>query len=299
MMVCFRFTMLNLFIGVILTGSILTAEHAYGADSDFREWLRTVHTTDFAGHGCEEQASTLNRVSSLGGSVVPLGGNRFFIAWFPPAWEKKTDRRLVVSLHGNGGCAERMFTFWHRTAPLHNFAFIAVQYAEKDGGGNLRFDDSFALYGLLRKTLKILREHCPLQGVPIVLHGFSRGSARVFELAALDRAPDGMHAFSAFIADSGTVFPEYRGRLSPYLQQISHDGYNGARFWLYCGGRDHRGRTCGGLARMSGFVRNHQGTVDELYRHPPGGHGIFLTGGLRRRSRPLETLFSYINSLQP
>jgi hypothetical protein len=225
-----------------------------------------------------------------------LGEKRFFIAWFPPSWEKKSDRRLIVTLHGNGGCAERMFTFWHRTVALHDFAVIALQYAE-EGSGGLLFNDSRTLYGLLRKTLSLLHQHCPMDGVPVILHGFSRGSARVFELAAIDQESGGMHAFSAFIADSGTVFPEYRGRLSPYLEKLGPDAYKGARFWLYCGGRDHGGRTCRGMARMSQFVRDHQGTVDELYCHASGGHGIFLTGGVHRRSKPLETLFSYINTL--
>jgi hypothetical protein len=191
-----------------------------------------------------------------------------------------------------------MFTFWHRTAPLHHYAVIAVQYAEEDPRGRHRFDDSRALYRLLRRTLARLGRHTPLDGVPLILHGFSRGSARVFELAAMDRAPDGMRAFSAFIADSGTVFPEYRGRLSPYLEGIGPDAYAGARFWLYCGGRDHGGRTCRGLSRMARFVRAHGGRVDTLYRYPPGGHGIFLTGGLHRKSPPLEAFFSYINSLE-
>jgi hypothetical protein len=281
----------------VLETLALSAVHAAADNNDFRQWIEAAHQARYEGHGCDRQAATLRQVRDEGGGVIPLGDNRFFIAWFPPSWENHPDRRLVVTLHGNGGCAERMFTFWHRTASLHDYGFIALQYAEESSRGRYRFDDSRAIYRLLRRALGILRRHVPLEGVPLILHGFSRGSARVFELAAMDRAPGGMHAFSAFIADSGTVFPEYRGRLSPYLERIGPDAYAGARFWLYCGGRDHGGRTCRGLARMARFVRAHSGTVDTLYRYPPGGHGIFLTGGLHRQSPPLEALFSYINSL--
>lgn len=296
----FPFILKSLFAaGLFLFSMTLHTGFAHSANPDFRQWMASMHRIDYPRHGCNSQASLLPRIRGMGGAVIPLAKNRFFIAWFPPGWEKQSRRRLVVTLHGNGGCAERMFTFWHRTAALHGYAIIAVQYAQEDENGRLSYDDSPALYALLEKTVNLLRRHCPLQGVTIILHGFSRGAARVYELAAMDRAPGGMRAFSAFIADSGAVFAEYRGRLSPYLERLGLDAYDGARFWLYCGGRDHEGRTCRGIEKISWFIRRHGAVVDAVYRHPPGGHGIFLTGGVHRRSKPLEALFSYINRLSP
>ena len=274
--------------------SVLASEPTF---ADCKAWIRAHQQFDFPNHGCEKQASVLKTVREAGGGFIPIGKRRFFIAWFPEDWHRQPRRRLVVALHGNGGCAERMFKFWHVMRSRHSFAVAAVQYAEADPAGNLRFDDSPRIYELLRATLNQLKAHCPLDGVPVVLHGFSRGSARTFELAALDRAPGGMKAFSAFIADSGAVFAEYRGRLSPLLQGLAPDAYQGARFWLYCGGRDHGGRTCRGMRRIARFVQTHGGTVDRLYVHPPGGHGIFITGRPQRLGGALTALFDYINQL--
>jgi len=279
----------------LLLLALLSAAVAAGPTAACRQWIAAAHRPPPAAHGCGELSPVLEELMEAGGAAIPVGRGRFFLAWFPEGWEARPGRRLVISLHGNGGCAERMFHFWHRNRRDHDYAIVALQYAEQDAGGELRFDDDAAIYDHLRLALDDLGGHCPLAGVPVVLHGFSRGSARVFEIAALDRAGDRL--FAAFIADSGTVFPEYRGRLSPRLARLDADGYEGARFWLYCGGRDHRGRTCRGLGRMARFVEDHGGVVDALYRHPPGGHGIFITGGPRRYSPALGALFRYIDGI--
>jgi predicted esterase len=263
-----------------------------------RTWIQANHRIDYPDHGCAQQADVLNTVKKVGGGVIPIGPNRFFIVWLPEDWDKQPNRKLVVALHGNGGCAERMFKFWNTMSSQQTYAIVALQYAEEDSSGGLHFDDSPRIYEHLRTTLSQLREHCPVADIPVVLHGFSRGSARTFELAVMDRAATGMKAFSAFISDSGTVFPEYQGNFSPFLQDVEADAYNGAHFWLYCGGNDHRGRTCQGLKKMQRFVLAHGGTVDEFYKYPPGGHGIFITGRPQRPGRALTALFDYIDKLE-
>ncbi len=272
---------------------------AYGASSgSYQDWISSSHSISFSNHGCGELSSILYGVRKAGGGVIPIGQNRFFIMWLPEGWDLMDRKRIVTSLHGNGGCAERMFNFWYRNRSLHKFGIIALQYAETDSSGNLHFDDSRTIYSNLLEIINQLREHLHMEDVPLVLHGFSRGSARVFEIAALDRAPDGMRAFSAFIADSGTVFPENQGRLSQLLREFGETAcYKGANFWVYCGGRDHRGRTCRGLARMCAFVREHGGKINTFYQYPPGGHGIFITGGPNRPSPALDSLFSNIDNL--
>jgi len=279
------------FILLVMTGC------AGGTQRQQAAWPGAISSRDLVGHGCAEQAAELALVEESGGAIVPVDRNRFFLAWFPPGWERRPDRRLVVSLHGKGGCAERMFAFWHRNTPLHDFAFLALQYAETGTDNRLRFDSSQEVYSLLAKSLDLVAARYPLDGVPVVLHGFSKGSAMVFELAAMDRAPDGRGLFRAFIADSGTVFPDHQGRLSPLLQALEPTGYAGARFWLYCGTRDHNGQTCRGMNRMDRYVRSHGGRVDALYQYQGGGHGIFITGGPRRHSDALEAMFSYIRTI--
>jgi hypothetical protein len=123
------------------------------------------------------------------------------------------------------------------------------------------------------------------------------GSARTFEIAMLDRANEGMKTFSAFISDSGTGFAETGGQIPAYLRDAPPDAYSGARFWLYCGERDHRGQTCRDMERIKPLIINHGGTVDALYRNPTGGHGIFTTGRPGNPGPALTALFDYIDTL--
>ncbi|NOZ71439.1 MAG: hypothetical protein GXP38_05920, partial [Chloroflexi bacterium] len=159
------------------------------------------------------------------------------------------------------------------------------------------FEDSDQIYASLRTVFSQLQAHCPLDDTTVVYHGFSMGSARSFKIGFLDRAAEGMKRFAAFIADSGTEFAETGGEIPDYLQNASADAYNGARYWLYCGGEDHDGMTCEGMKRMGPLLSEHGATVT-TYRYETGGHGIFST--VRPGSPPspaLLAMFEYIDTL--
>jgi hypothetical protein len=141
-----------------------------------------------------------------------------------------------------------------------------------------------------------LQNYCPLDNTSIIYHGFSRGSARSFEIALLDRADDGAQLFSTFISDSGTGLAEHKGQMPPMLQAAAPDAYSGARFWLYCGEQDHEGQTCRGMTKMEQFIPAHGGTVDAFYKYPPGGHGIFNTVKPNGPGKALTALFEYIDT---
>ncbi len=239
-------------------------------------------------------------LEQAGGEIVSLPNGYFFLQWFPENWNSLKIRHIVITLHGNGGHAERMFNLWYRNRSSHDFAIIALQYAISDEYGNLKFQDSHEIYQNLRLIIDHLKkDHFFNSKTALILHGFSRGSARIFELAAMDRAADGMHAFSAFIADSGTSFAENRGRISPFLEKLSPDAYKGARFWLYCGSGDRGGRLRIGMLKMKKFITEHGGKVDNIFIYDTNKHGIFITGGPGRESRALNTLFAYINGIRP
>ncbi len=264
-----------------------------------RAWIQESHSLDYPDHGCQEHAEVLNSITDNGGGVIPLPDGKFFIAWFPDDWEQQSHRTLIVTLHGSGGCAERVYQWWARPAAERGYALIALQYARADATAEegYAFDDADQIYDNLRTVFATLQAHCPLDDTVVVYHGFSRGSARSFEIALRDRAADGMGVFDAFISDSGTGFAETEGEMPDYLETAGPDAYQGARFWLYCGGEDHDGQTCEGMKRMGPLLEERGATVD-TYRYAPGGHGVFSTvkpGG--PPSAALEAMLSYIDSL--
>jgi predicted esterase len=262
-----------------------------------RAWTQANHSLEYSKHGCAKHADILESVESMGGSVIPVGANRFFIVRFPDNWDQLANRKMVVTLHGSGGCAEPLFDNWVKMSGRRKYAVAALQYGEETAAGDLNYDDGAQIYKNLRVMLDELQTHCPLRDTPVVLHGFSRGSARTFEIAMMDRAADGGKVFSAFISDSGTGFAETEGKIPLFLQNAAADAYSGAHFWLYCGGKDHEGRTCEGMERMKPIILDHGGTVDALYKYPPGGHGILPTGRPEKPGEALTALFDYIDAI--
>ena len=263
-------------------------------------WIQENHSLDYNNHGCQEHADILNSVASQGGGVIPVGDNRFSIVWFPDDWEQRSDRTLVVTLHGSGGCTEPNYQWWTERTAGHQYAVVSLQYAEEDPiGGDLLFDNGAQIYENLRTALSDLRAHCPLADTSLALHGFSKGSARAVELALMDRAPDGMKTFAAFVADSGTGFAESGGEIPPYLQNAPPGAYSGAHFWLYCGELDHGGQTCTDMDRLAPIIHDLSGTVDALYKNPSGGHGIFITQPEEAPTAAQLALFDYLDGLEP
>jgi len=294
-----KWLLVGLVVGLFLGWLPGVGDRSIAADSSgCMDWLRSQHSLDYPGHGCQGYSGVLESLAGQGASAIPLGGSRFYIAWFPEGWESQAQRVLIVTLHGSGGCAERMYRWWARPAAEHGYALIALQYAWLNEAGEQVFSDAEGIYADLKAIFTSLAEHCPLEGAVVVLHGFSRGSARVFELALLDRAEDGLKLFSAFIADSGTGLAETGGELPKLLAAAPPDAYAGATFWLYCGGRDHGGKTCGDMRILGPWLEEHGATV-VTYRYEPGGHGIFSTVRPGEPPSPaLTALLAFIGSLK-
>jgi len=110
-------------------------------------WIQAQHSLDYDDHGCEEYADVLAYAESIGGGVIPVGDNRFFIIWFPDGWAELPDRKLVVTLHGSGGCAEKVFHWWTTLSAQRQYAIAALQCAEEDPPtGEVRLDSGFQVY---------------------------------------------------------------------------------------------------------------------------------------------------------
>ena len=266
-----------------------------------RAWLQEQSSLDYPQHGCAEYADILQAAARGGAAIVPLDNSRFFITRFPDNWETQPDRKLIVTLHGSGGCVERLYQWWNRPAADNGYALVALQYAWQDETAEegYAFADAEQIYADLRAIFAEMPAYCPLNDTAVIYHGFSRGSARSFKVALLDRAADGMQLFSAFLADSGTDLADNNGQVPDYLENAAADAYSGANFWLYCGGNDHDGQTCEDMKRVGPLLEEHGATVD-TYRYAPGGHGVFSTvrpGG--QPSEALNAMLTYINSVKP
>ena len=322
-----------------VSGSDVATDTGGGAvtDAACAEWIAETTFVPTGQHGClgsvfrapVDQLLTPDDVQQYwegyfasvaeldGGSagILPVGSNRFYAVWFPDNWESQgNDRRLVVTLHGSDGCLDSVFEWWQsytgRTKP---YAIVALQYAdslqaERGAGYPFEyaetddFDDADTIYANLNTILGDVESHCPIAGVPIVYHGFSRGAARSFELAFVDWDQGGQQLFEAFISDSGTPFADVPGGGDPDCWDGADDpDYNGARFWLFCGTEDSDGQTCRDQDRANNQVSAHNGVVDRFYEEAGRGHGVF-NGTDHNPQSPTEAqtvMFDYVDSFAP
>ena len=262
-----------------------------------RDWIQSNHSTDYEIPACDEYSNFVEHLVETGGGLIPVGDNRFFAVRFPDGWEALPDRKLVVSLHGSGGCAERMYQWWSEASEQREYALATLQYAEGESEENLDFDDSAVIYENLLALLDELKSACPVCDVPVILHGFSKGAGRIFEIAVMDRADDGAKAFAAYVADCGTGIADSGGVIPPSLQDASSDAFLGAHFWLYCDEAAETAHICEDMETMRLFVLAHGASVDRFYHDTDTEHGILVTDGGEGAEEALTTLFDYIDSV--
>ncbi len=252
-----------------------------------RRWLTSAQERDVP-IACADWAFFRPELFKRGGGAFPLGNNRYYLVWVPENWAEIADRKVIVSLHGTGGCAEWMLNHWYQTTD-RQWVLVAMQYYDPATG---QYDDDAVIYDNLRAVLAELQAHCPLSGSEVFYHGFSRGSAQSFPVAVRDRAGDRL--FAAFIADSGCAGPNY-----PTLRDAPADALRGAHFWLWCGENDvstvdPARTTCRVMEEdMRPYVEEHGGVVDALIQEEGGGHGMFndcSAGEHRCVSRTAENL---------
>ena len=221
---------------------------------------------------CPDWTFFRDELFKRGGGVFPVGDDRYYLVWFPDDWESVTDRKIIVSLHGTGGCAEWMLNHWYQTSTAeHAWALVALQYYDRQ---SKQYDDDAVIYQNLQTLWADLQSHCPVAGSALFYHGFSRGSAQSFAVAIRDRASEQL--FAAFIADSGCAGLNY-----PTLRDAPADALAGARFWMWCGENDvstvdHDRMTCDVMQEdMRPYVEEHGGGVDALIQEEGAAHGMF------------------------
>lgn len=199
-----------------------------------------------------------------------------FVEWLPPDLDSRPagSTRLIVTLHGSGGRAQREVDLWQPYARARGAGILAVQWWL---GGD-RYLPPQEIYRLLEERLADLRRaHPAIAERGHLLHGFSRGSAVLPGLARID-ARTGRRLYGLFVCNSGAWPPE---NPPPYVREVLAAGdrtaFAGQRFVAYFGGRDEdRGPGAAGEGRaLRRFIEEHGGTFVHFFEPADGRHGTF------------------------
>ncbi len=191
----------------------------------------------------------------------------FVVAWKAPGTHPK---QWIVSLHGSRGYATDDLALWYPTLKDRDLGFLGVQWW-------IGTDDSARSY---YTPLQIYREiDFALQRLGVhpgtaMLHGFSRGAANAYAVAALD-AGRGRRYFSLAVASSGGVATDY-----PPTQAILAGAYGdrplrGTRWITVAGARDPQPDRDGiaAMRRTAAWLEEQDATVIARIEDPKEGHG--------------------------
>lgn len=199
------------------------------------------------------------QADALHPTLVPTSdGRSFLVVWKPSAAPKQ----WIVSLHGTGGFATDDLALWHPYLEGRDIGLVCVQWWL--GEGDVYYSPA-QIYGEVDTVLKSL-------GVPpgqVMLHGFSRGSANSYALAAQDSG----RWFSLCVASSGGVGLDF-----PPTKEIVPGALRPTRWVTAAGARDPNPDRDGipGMRRTAEWLRQQGATVVDVIEDPVEGHGALM-----------------------
>lgn len=209
------------------------------------------------------------------------GSRSFFIYWAP----KKTKLRgVIVTLHGHGSWAFDEFYLWKDRAEKNGLAILALQWWLGQGETT---EDYLTPQEMYAEIDRILRRKQIRPGKAI-LHGFSRGSANSYAVAALD-AHSGNHFFKGVISNAGGASLDYFPNRQIDLGMMGSRVFEGTDWVLYCGGQDPEPERdgCPAMNRTKGWIQKHGGRVVLFLKDLTAGHG-----GFHRNPRRIDEALS-------
>jgi len=243
----------------------------------FLLFARPVAASELPSHPLIEKAKEMRaprvQYAQENGAQVELtsDGKSFYLYWFPEGADPAATP-VVVTMHGHGSYAFEDFQVWHKFLKSRGYGFLAIQWWVGEGEATSDYLKPEEMYRTFDQALK--KWNVP--PVRALLHGFSRGSANIYPVAALDRQT-GNNYFSLFIANAGRANMGY-----PPVHEIEENEFGEKPFadtkWItYAGAKDTNPDRDGipGMRETADWLRSRGGEVVLALEDPAFGHGGF------------------------
>lgn len=202
-------------------------------------------------------------------------GRSFAMVWQPSA----QPAGWIVTLHGTGSWAHDEIVLWQPFAQKRQLGIIALQWWF--GGGQQR--DDYLAPPEMRREIERLMAVVGARPENTLLHGFSRGSANLYALVAMDgRTPQPL--FRSVIANAGGMSADFPMNREIESGRFGASPFANTRWWLYCGGGDPNPERdgCPAMRRSQRWLQD-KGAKAELTEDAGGDHG-----GFHRRGQNVE-----------
>jgi hypothetical protein len=216
--------------------------------------------------------------TKLSPAIFPTSDHQsFLVVWKAPG---SSPKRWIVSLHGSRGFATDDLAIWYPSLKDRDVGLLSLQWW-------IGTDDSTGSY---YAPLQIYREiDIALQRLGVrpgmaMLHGFSRGSANSYAVAAID-AGRGRRYFSLVVASSGGVATDFPPTRAILEGAFGDRPLRGTRWITVAGARDPEPERDGipAMRRTSAWLEAQGATVIERIEDPREGHGALQRNAANAR----------------
>lgn len=210
------------------------------------------------------------------GAVMDISVNpsTLSLVWTPPGGAKG----VIVTLHGHGATAYDELQLWYPYAKERQLAIVAIQWWDTLFESEADYLPPDSVYKVVSESV---HKHFGVTPPPVLLHGFSRGSAQIFGVAAYDRVAT-VPMVKGVIANAGGVEASYPNTISIEAGAFGPQPFSGMKWVLACGGRDRDPERCGcpAMERTRTWIEKHGGVVTIL-EDAQASHGSFQKDTVR------------------
>jgi hypothetical protein len=204
--------------------------------------------------------------AKLNPDVLPTSdGQSIVVAWKAPGTNPK---RWIVSLHGTRGFATDDLAIWHPSLKDRDVGLLCVQWWVGADDSTRSYYTPLQIY----REIDLALQQLGVQPGMAMLHGFSRGAANSYAIAAID-AGRGRRYFSLVVASSGGVATDFPPTRSIEAGDFGDRPLQNTRWITVAGARDPQPDRDGipGMRRTAAWLEEQGATVIERIEDPRKG----------------------------
>lgn len=234
--------------------------------------------TPLAGHAAKlfQQAQGgkwFATAAKLKPEILPTSDGQSFLTVWRAAGGTNAPKRWIVSLPGTHGFATDDLALWSPHLQGRDVGLVSVQWWLGDGDATASYYRPEQIY----REVDLALQKLGARPGTVLLHGFSRGSANAYAIAALD-AGRGRKYFALNVASSGGVGLDYPPTRAIVTGAFGVRPLAGTRWITAAGGRDPQPARDGipGMRRTAAWLKEQGATVVASIEDPDSGHGALM-----------------------